>query len=130
MKLIIYLIPSRCSQGISYIHKVGIEPLQYKTIGQLLQLSADKYAGRDALVSCHEKTRITFSDTLEKVNKTSVIFYLLFKLILLFLKADQLAAGLLNLGLNKGDRVAIFSPNFTFWYISFMAIARASLISV
>ncbi|CAO1348241.1 unnamed protein product [Diamesa hyperborea] len=99
-----------CSQGISYIHRVGTEPLQYKTIGQILQQSAEKYSDREALVSCHEKTRLTFAETLEK--------------------ADHLAAGLLNLGLVKGDRVAIYAPNFTFWYISFMAVARAGLISV
>ena len=92
------------------MHKVGAEPLQYKTIGQILQQSADKYSDREALVSCHEKSRHTFAEALEK--------------------ADHLAAGLLNLGLVQGDRVAIFAPNFTFWYISFMAIARAGLISV
>jgi acyl-CoA synthetase (AMP-forming)/AMP-acid ligase II len=46
------------------------------------------------------------------------------------LQADKLASGLLNLGLSKGDRVAIWSPNFEFWYISMMAIARAGLICV
>jgi acyl-CoA synthetase (AMP-forming)/AMP-acid ligase II len=33
-------------------------------------------------------------------------------------------------GLEKGDRVAIWSPNYEFWYISMLAIARAGLICV
>lgn len=45
-------------------------------------------------------------------------------------QADKLAAGFLNLGLERGDRVAIWSPNYEFWYVSMLAIARAGLICV
>lgn len=45
-------------------------------------------------------------------------------------QADRLASGLLNLGLNKNDCVGIWSPNYEFWYISMLAIARAGLICV
>lgn len=41
-----------------------------------------------------------------------------------------MAAGFLNLGLVKGDRVAIWSPNYEFWYVSMLAIARAGLVCV
>jgi fatty-acyl-CoA synthase len=34
------------------------------------------------------------------------------------------------LGLEKGDRFAIWSPNYEFWVISMMAAARAGLICV
>ena len=37
---------------------------------------------------------------------------------------------MLNIGLERGDRVAIWSPNYEFWYISMMAIARAGLVCV
>lgn len=37
---------------------------------------------------------------------------------------------MLNLGLTPGDRVAIWAPNFEFWYISMFATARAGLICV
>lgn len=47
-----------------------------------------------------------------------------------FFKSDRLASGLLNLGLTKGDCVAIWAPNYEFWYISMLAIARAGLICV
>lgn len=41
-----------------------------------------------------------------------------------------MAAGFLNLGLVKGDSVAIWSPNYEFWYVSMLAIARAGLVCV
>lgn len=41
-----------------------------------------------------------------------------------------MASGLLNLGLSRGDRVAIWAPNYEFSYISMLAIARAGLICV
>jgi acyl-CoA synthetase (AMP-forming)/AMP-acid ligase II len=45
-------------------------------------------------------------------------------------QVDKLAAGFLSLGLERGDRVAIWSPNYEFWYISMLAIARAGLVCV
>jgi fatty-acyl-CoA synthase len=47
-----------------------------------------------------------------------------------YFQADRLASALLNLGLNRGDSVGIWSPNFEFWYVSMMAIARAGLVTV
>lgn len=46
------------------------------------------------------------------------------------MQADKLAAGFLNLGLEKGDCVGIWSPNYEFWYITMLAIARAGLVCV
>jgi long-chain acyl-CoA synthetase len=45
-------------------------------------------------------------------------------------QARQVAAGLLSLGLEKGDRVAIYAKNSVEWYISDWAIMMAGLISV
>ncbi|KAJ4435710.1 hypothetical protein ANN_18326 [Periplaneta americana] len=42
----------------------------------------------------------------------------------------KLAAGLLHLGLKPGDRVGIWSYNCVQWYITYMAIAKAGLITV
>ena len=47
-----------------------------------------------------------------------------------FTQSDRLASGLLNLGLSKGDCVAIWAPNYEFWYVSMMALARAGLVCV
>ncbi|MFO7856042.1 MAG: AMP-binding protein [Paracoccaceae bacterium] len=45
-------------------------------------------------------------------------------------KADRLAAGLLALGLYKGDRVGIWSPNRPEWVLAQFATARVGLILV
>ncbi|KAG5671256.1 hypothetical protein PVAND_001464 [Polypedilum vanderplanki] len=101
---------STISSKPSYYHRVEGESFQYLTIGQLLKQATEKYGDRQAFISCEEKSQISFNEALHKANK--------------------LASGLLNLGLEKGDRVAIWSPNFEFWYTSYMAIARAGLICV
>jgi acyl-CoA synthetase (AMP-forming)/AMP-acid ligase II len=45
-------------------------------------------------------------------------------------QADRLAAGLLQLGLSPGDRLGIWGPNSSEWYISRFASGRAGLIAV
>ena len=47
-----------------------------------------------------------------------------------FFQADRVAAGLLQLGLVPGDRVGLWGPNSSAWYISRLAIARAGLVAV
>lgn len=42
----------------------------------------------------------------------------------------MLAAGLIECGLQPGDRIGIASPNYSRWVISMMAAARAGLILV
>jgi hypothetical protein len=64
---------TECGQKPSYVHRIGAEPLEYKTIGQLLKETATKYPDRIALVSCIENTRITYAEALEKVIKIFVI---------------------------------------------------------
>jgi fatty-acyl-CoA synthase len=45
-------------------------------------------------------------------------------------QADRLAAGLLQLGLSPGDRLGIWGPNSSEWFVSRIAAARAGLIAV
>lgn len=97
-------------QTQSYIQCTDGLPLLYRTIGQHLQLAAQKFPNHEALVSCHEDLRLTYSEVLEK--------------------ADRLAASLHQLGLEKGDRVAIWAPNCSAYYLSTLAVARAGMISV
>ncbi|XP_070503816.1 medium-chain acyl-CoA ligase ACSF2, mitochondrial-like [Chironomus tepperi] len=103
-----------CSSSIgtklSYYHRTEGEPFKYITVGELLQNAAEKYGEKASLITYSEKNRISFAETLEK--------------------ADRLASSLMNIGLDLGDRVAIWSPNYEFWYISMMAIARAGLVCV
>ncbi|XP_055643372.1 medium-chain acyl-CoA ligase ACSF2, mitochondrial isoform X1 [Toxorhynchites rutilus septentrionalis] len=97
-------------QRQSYIHHIGKHPLVYRNVGQHLRLAAEKYPNNEAIVSCHENIRLTYSEVLEKV--------------------DRLAASFYQLGLQKGDRIGIWAPNGTQFYLSALAAARAGLISV
>lgn len=45
-------------------------------------------------------------------------------------RASRLAAGLLNLGLKKGDRVAVLAYNCIEWMEIYVALARAGLVAV
>ncbi|PNF23398.1 hypothetical protein B7P43_G12237, partial [Cryptotermes secundus] len=94
----------------SYLHRPGAEPLFALTLGQLAQKAAEEWGEKEALVSVYEQQRYTFKEMLEK--------------------ADRLAAGLLQLGLKPGDRLGIWGPNSSDWYISRVAAARAGLIAV
>ncbi|XP_021929478.1 acyl-CoA synthetase family member 2, mitochondrial-like isoform X1 [Zootermopsis nevadensis] len=94
----------------SYWHKLGTEPLSYLTVGQLVEIAAKRWGVREALVSVFQGHRITFSEAHNK--------------------ADRLAAGLLQLGLNPGDRLGIWGTNSSQWYISRLAAARGGFIAV
>ncbi|XP_055589773.1 medium-chain acyl-CoA ligase ACSF2, mitochondrial-like [Uranotaenia lowii] len=97
-------------RGQSYIHHIGKEPLVYRNVGQHLKLAVEKYPNNEAIVSCHENRRLTYSQVLEKVDRIAASFY--------------------QLGLEKGDRVGIWAPNGMLFYLSTLAAARAGMISV
>lgn len=63
---------SEVEQKPSYIHKLGAQPLKYLNIGQLLKQTVSKYPNRLALISCCEKSQITFAEALEKVNMKKI----------------------------------------------------------
>ncbi|KAH8412882.1 hypothetical protein KR009_006446, partial [Drosophila setifemur] len=95
---------------ISHKHHVGKDPLVYRTIGNQLELSAAEYGNVEAIVSCHEGKRYTFKSLLAE--------------------ADGLAAGFRKLGLQRGDTIGLWAPNYTHWYLGMMGAARAGLTSV
>ncbi|KAK2165602.1 hypothetical protein LSH36_48g08121 [Paralvinella palmiformis] len=94
----------------SYLHSATERPLIGATIGTLVQSAAEKYGQREAYLSVHQKLRYTFEDLLEKT--------------------DELAAGLMSLGLTKGDRVGIWAPNIMEWILTQYATARAGFVLV
>uniref|UniRef100_A0A1Y1L9R0 Medium-chain acyl-CoA ligase ACSF2, mitochondrial n=2 Tax=Photinus pyralis TaxID=7054 RepID=A0A1Y1L9R0_PHOPY len=98
------------SSGLSYIHNPGVNPLRYVTIGRMIEDAASKYGKTVALVSMSDNIRITYEELLRDI--------------------DQLAAGLLSLGLVKGDRIGLWAPNFIEWVVTFFATARAGFITV
>lgn len=92
------------------MHNPGKEPLRCLTVGNLIQLTTEKYPDRLALVSRSQNERFTYQELLEKV--------------------DKFAAGLQSLGLNRGDRVGVWASNITEWVVSMLAILRAGYILV
>ena len=86
------------------------EPLLALSIGDALRKAAREWPHTDALVSCAEAVRWSFAD--------------------LDARVDQLAAGLLELGLEPGDRVALWAPNCAAWTLMQFATARAGLVFV
>jgi fatty-acyl-CoA synthase len=94
----------------SYVSGTSTVPLLGETIGVHFDRAAARYAGREALVSCHQGIRWTYAELKARV--------------------DGLAGGLLALGLEPGDRIGIWSPNNAEWVVTQFATAKAGLILV
>jgi fatty-acyl-CoA synthase len=85
-------------------------PLREDTIGQALAEAARRWPDQEAVVSVHQGVRWTWRD--------------------LDGHSTAMAAGLLALGLEPGDRIGIWSPNRAEWTLTQFAAARAGLILV
>jgi len=94
----------------SYVHGAGATPLIGVTIGEYFDQIAERYAEQDALIVRHQQVRWSWRELKQRV--------------------DDFAAGLLALGLERGERIAIWSPNNAEWVISQFATAKAGLILV
>jgi fatty-acyl-CoA synthase len=85
-------------------------PLIEQSLGAYLETAAKRWPDREALVVRHQGIRWSFAE--------------------LDRRAGELAAGLLALGLEPGERVAIWSPNNAEWVLSLLACAKAGMILV
>ena len=94
----------------SYVHGASATPLIGETIGVHFDKAAARWPGRDALIVRQQNVRWTYAELKRQV--------------------DALAAGLLDLGLEPGDRVGIWSPNNAEWVVTQFATAKAGLILV
>ncbi len=94
----------------SYVHGTSDVPLLGKTISQQFDETAARHGVRDALIVCSQDIRWTYAEMKCEV--------------------DALAAGLLTLGLEPGDRIGIWSPNNSEWAVSQFASAKAGLVLV
>ena len=81
-----------------------------ETIGANLDSTAARHPDRDALIVPHQKIRQTWAEF-----KASV---------------DEVAMGLLALGIEAGDRVGMWSPNFAEWTYIQYATAKIGAIQV
>ncbi len=86
------------------------EPLLDDTIGQNLARTVAAHGDHDALVSCHQGIRWTYSEFADRVA--------------------ALARGLLAAGHQAGDRVGIWSPNDAEWTLVQYATAEIGVILV
>ena len=96
--------------SLSYVHGPASTPLLGTTIGAALNRAADEFGHRDALISCHQEVRYTYRELLDEVNRV--------------------ARGLLALGVQRGDRVGIWSPNVAEWVLTQYAAAKVGAILV
>ncbi|UWQ60645.1 AMP-binding protein (plasmid) [Leisingera caerulea] len=96
--------------GLSHVRGPSAPPLQHITIPALLQQAVERHGNREALVFPDAGIRMTYAELAQK--------------------ADELAAGLLALGIVKGDRVGIWSPNRCEWVLTQFATARIGAILV
>ena len=94
----------------SYVSGVSDTPLLGRTIGEALDQAAERWGERPALVLPSQDVRWTWGELRDR--------------------ADAFAAGLLALGLRRGDRIGVWSLNRAEWTVTQFAAARAGLILV
>jgi fatty-acyl-CoA synthase len=94
----------------SYTCGVSKIPLRGETIGAMLNQIAAKYPDTEALVSVHQGIRYTYREFLEEV--------------------EVVARGLMALGVERGNRVAIWSLNYAEWVVVQFATAKIGAIMV
>jgi fatty-acyl-CoA synthase len=95
---------------LSYVTGLTDEVLRFLTIPQQLDKTVGRHGSRDAAIFDAEGVRLSWYD--------------------LKARADELAAGLLALGLRRGNRVGIWAPNRHEWVVTQFATARIGLILV
>jgi fatty-acyl-CoA synthase len=95
---------------LSYSSGTGMVPLIGQTIGQNLEATVARVPDNDALVVRHQGVRLSY--------------------VAFDARVDEVARGLLALGLEKGDRVGIWSPNHAEWALVQYATAKIGVILV
>ncbi len=95
---------------LSYAQGNTDTPLRGETIGEMWDAVVAVHGGRPALVSCAQGIRWTYGELHEQV--------------------ERCALGLLALGVARGDRVGIWSPNNAEWVVVQFATAKVGAILV
>ncbi|SDY57861.1 AMP-binding protein [Acinetobacter kyonggiensis] len=95
---------------LSYAYGTSSQPLLGMTIGEKFDQACQQYANQDAVISVHQNVRLSYKQLQAQVN--------------------AFACSLLKLGLEKGDRIAIWSPNCVEWTITQFAAFKAGIILV
>ena len=95
---------------LSYASGASAAPLLGETIGENLERAAARYPGREALVDVAAGRRWTYAELDAAVN--------------------EVALGLLAMGIAKGDRVGIWAPNCAEWVLTQYATAKIGAVLV
>jgi fatty-acyl-CoA synthase len=96
--------------GLAYVRGATDIPLSELTVGEFLRETARRLPDQQAVVFREQGVRWTWSEFDGHV--------------------DRLAAGLLSLGVEKGDRVGMWSPNRFEWLLTQFATARIGAVLV
>ncbi|XP_041829387.1 medium-chain acyl-CoA ligase ACSF2, mitochondrial [Melanotaenia boesemani] len=94
----------------SYAHGTSSMSLLHDTVAEALLKTVERWPDREAMVFVEDGVRKTFAQFQQDV--------------------DQAAAGLLALGLKKGDRLGMWGPNTYEWVLFQFATAKAGIILV
>ena len=94
----------------SHVRGSSESPLIVSTIGDLFDRVVEEGPEHEALVSCHQDLRFTYRSLQRECN--------------------QFGRGLMACGIEKGDRVGIWSPNYAEWVIAQYATAKIGAILV
>jgi len=98
------------ANNLSYDHGVSQTPLIGETISQALFKTVRRFPDHEALVVPYQNYRVTYREFWKQVGEVS--------------------KGILSYGVNKGDRVGIWSPNRYEWVLVQFATARIGVILV
>jgi fatty-acyl-CoA synthase len=96
--------------GLSYVSGNRDDPLRFTTIPALLDEAVAHHGARDAAIFVADNLRLSWHDLKNQ--------------------ADRVAAGLLALGVARGDRVGIWAPNCVEWLLTQFGTARIGAILV
>jgi len=94
----------------SYFKGIQSTPLVEQTIGDYFDAIVDNNPGALAVVVAHQNIRLSYKQFQQQIN--------------------QLAMGLLALGVKPGERVGIWSPNNIQWCLTQFATAKIGAIMV
>ena len=94
----------------SYVRGDADTPLLADTIGAAFDRTVDRHGDRTALVVSHQQISWSYAELASKV--------------------EAFAAGLLKLGLRRGDRIGLWAPNCAEWTVTQYAAAKLGLILV
>ncbi len=95
---------------LSYASGLCEQPLLGETIGANLERSVRRFGDREVLMSRHQDLRYTYAEFNQEV--------------------DRVARSLLAVGLEKGDRLGIWSPNCAEWALVQYATAKIGVVLV